>query len=42
MKTIVYDQNKSDWLNGIKNKSKLDFLSDIKPEMGVEPLLRLT
>ncbi len=28
-------------LNGIRNKPKLDFLSDIKPEMGVEPFVKI-
>ena len=41
MKKIIVDRDKNNWLNGIRNKPKLDFLSDIKHEMGVEPFVKI-
>ncbi len=41
MKSIVYEHDKSNWSNGVKDKPKLDFLSDIKTEMGVEPFVKI-
>ena len=41
VRKILADCDKNNWLNGIRNKPKLDFLLDIKPEMGVEPFVKI-
>ncbi len=41
MKSIVREKDKLNWINNVKDKSKLDFLSVIKPTHGVEPFVKL-
>ena len=38
-KNVIVNQEKSTWLDNIKEKPKLDFLTSIKPEFGTEPYI---
>ncbi len=40
-KTIIADQEKSQWADNIKEKPKLDFLTCIKPVFGAEPYIKM-
>ena len=41
VKKMVYEKDKLNWSNRIKEKSKLDFLTSIKSDMGVEPFVKM-
>ncbi len=40
-KTVIANQEKTQWSDNVKEKAKLDFLAAVKPVFGVEPYIRM-